>query len=549
MCGILGSYPACSLRVEYLRHRGPDGSGIQQAGDVVFGHTRLAILDLSEHGAQPKWSAHGDVLITYNGEIYNYRTLGWPNETCDTAALAEWLAREGPSFEPARLDGMYAFAAYFVKERCLVLARDPVGIKPLYVALSPDGSRLAFSSEVKGLFGVEWFKPSPNHDVSVQQDFLQYGYTGPKPVGVGAGPFRRTIPLVPSLLNGVYQLCPGQKLVLSPEREPRSTFAQIGSTSMAPLAALQQSVAEQSMSDVEVGVQMSGGIDSSLVSYHYALHNRAVHGFYVSVRTRETNEDRWAHHAARALEKISRFTFHQINATEAEVRRVLPRVVWHMDEPPIRHPNAIGVYLLCEYVRKSTRVEVLLTGEGADEIFAGYEWHDGRSMESYDLSRRLFDFGGSEWVRGYTARFPGKSVLERQLLFDRDLYLPPILMRQDRMSMAHSIEARVPFLSNRFLGAPPPSVAGKQDLKDECARLFGRRFAHRPKCGFAFPQEWLGKALPPEGSLDWLREIPRAHTPMQRWALAALGLWARDYLLGGWADWLRPSPHAGTDVT
>ena len=556
MCGILGCFPASRLRLDYLVHRGPDGSGILDLPDIALGHTRLSILELTERAAQPKWSASGNVVLTYNGEIYNYRTLGLPEEHSDTVALVEWLAREGPGFNPAQLDGMYAFAAYFVEERRLVLSRDPVGIKPLYIALSEDGAQLAFASEVKGFFGTDWFSPRPNLDGQVQREFLQYGYGLPRDVTISFRSFRSTLRLVPTLLASVYQVCPGQTVTVSLDAAPSARWAEVPPVSQDVFSALTESVKEQSMSDVEVGVQLSGGIDSSLVAYHYAMNNPAVHGFFVAVEYPGCSEEPWAEMANEILSKVCEFQFHRIPATEEEVRRVLPSVVWHMDEPPIRHPNALGVYLLCEYVRRQTKVEVLLTGEGADELFGGYRWQDGKRLKGYERSRRIFDLGGSPIVKGFFpapraagARSPGSplarwlpqalrpvsaDVLESQLMFDRTFYLPPILARQDRMSMAHAIEARVPFLSNRFLGMPCPTKPGKSALKEFAARIFGKPFARRPKSGFGFPTPWLGSLTAPRESLDWLREKWKPATDMQRWTLAAIGCWAGYYLLDGW---------------
>lgn len=553
MCGILGSFPASKLRVDFLKHRGPDGSGVVALPEIGAAHTRLAILELTPRAAQPKWSADGNVLLTYNGEVYNYKSLGLPEEHSDTVALVEWLAREGPVFDPAKLDGMYAFAAYFVREQRLVLCRDPVGIKPLYIALSEDGALLAFASEIKGFFGVEWFRPRPNLDAEVQRDFLQYGYGLPRSTPVLFRGRTATLQLVPTLLAGVYQVCPGQILTLSLEGEPQEGWTRLPRKDADILASLTESVCEQSMSDVEVGVQLSGGVDSSLVAYEYALNNRAVHGFFVRVDYPGLNEAEWAAIAADVLSKTCRFQFHEIVASEAQVRRVLPSVVWHMDEPPIRHPNALGVYLLCEHVREKTQVEVLLTGEGADELFGGYSWHDARTVRAYDRSRRIFDVGGSPQlgrlappppqVHGFPAcllpsrhRANAARILEWQLLYDRVIYLPPILLRQDRMSMAHSIEARVPFLSNRFLQMPVPRVAGKKYVKDRAAQIFGKRFAKRSKRGFGFPLPWLGDLPIYQDALDWLRESWKPTTEFQRWALATMSLWAQYYLYDGWKD-------------
>lgn len=536
MCGIIGSYPASNISLRHIMHRGPDANGTVSLADISVGHSRLSILDLTNRSRQPKWSADHSVLLSYNGEIYNFTAICLDAQGSDTVALVEWLSKEGSSFDPSCLDGMYAFAAYFNEEKKLVLCRDPAGIKPLYIAISNDGEFLAFSSEIKGFLGIEWFVPYPNDSEAVQQDFLQYGYSFQQKVRVNYRNHAIELPLVPTLLKNVYQVCPGQKIIFSLNQLPVFSFSKLDRKEGDPLKFLTQSIEDQSIADVEVGVQLSGGIDSSLVAYEYALQHELVHGFYVSVQDEALCEDRWVSIAVNELCKITNFNFHNISASYEEAKRVLPYVAWYMDEPVIRHPNAIGVYLLCEYVRKQTMVKVLLTGEGADEIFGGYSWHDGKKMEEFDKSRRLFDFGGSPVVDDYLSKYPGQPVLERQLLYDRAVYLPPILARQDRMSMAHSIETRVPFLSNRFLGMPSPSMPGKTALKEKARKIFGDEFTHRPKGGFGFPWKWLGDFKSPDGTLDWLIKQPKPKNEMERWTLTAIGLWSEKYLYGGWRN-------------
>jgi asparagine synthase (glutamine-hydrolysing) len=535
MCGIIGTVPSGPIDLGYLGHRGPDTAGLAHLDDLTLGQVRLSILDLTAHAFQPQWSPDGRVLLTFNGELYNYRTFARPGETSDTAALAQTLAGQGPEADLAAVDGMYAFAAWFPARRALMLARDPVGVKPLYLAFGPR-DEVAFCSEIKGFFGLDWFEARPNLDEHVQREFLQYGYALPKLVAISWRGVESVLPLVPTLVDEVFQVCPGQVLTLSMDGTILSRQTNLPVAAGHPLELLRDSVRAQSMSDVEVGVQLSGGIDSSLVAHHYARTGHRVKGFYVSIDHPGLDEDVWAEHAGRVIRADGDFDLHRIVADHAAFRRVLPEVVWHMDEPAFRHPNAAGVYLLCEHVRARTAVKVLLTGEGADEIFGGYEWQDGRSLEGYDRTRRIFDFGDMEALQPYLVPPEGGSVLSQQLWFDRTLYLPPILARQDRMSMAHSIETRVPFLSNGFLGLPAPVVPGKGVLKREAARIFGDAFAYRRKCGFGFPLEWLGDLEAPAGSLDWLRVPHAPGTAFQRWALAAMGLWSQAYLGGGWRD-------------
>jgi asparagine synthase (glutamine-hydrolysing) len=538
MCGILGSLPGNNLNLKYLTHRGPDGSGSFIDPEISIGHTRLAILDLSIRGVQPKFSLNKEAILSYNGEIYNYRSLGLPNETCDTIALVEWLSKEGVQFDPAHIDGMYAFGVYFFKKKCLVLCRDPAGIKPIYIVISNDNQILGFSSEIKGFFGFDWFNPEPTTDISIQRDFLQFGYSYPRDTKLSFRQFNTIIPLIPTLLKNVFQICPGQKIIFSLKKEPSFYFTNFLSPKIYndPSQILSHSIREQSISDVEVGVQLSGGIDSSLIAYEYAKQNTKVHGFYVSVDDNNLNEDVFAHHAAKIISKTCDFHFHQINATLREVKRVLPSVIWYMDEPPVRHPNALGIYLLCEYVKKKTNVKVLLTGEGADEVFGGYPWQDGKTITDYNKSRQIFDFGGSTILNKYFQENNNNQILYQQLGFDRKFYLPPILARQDRMSMAHSLESRVPFLSNNFLHMQTPDLPGKIQLKEIAKPIFGEKFVNRPKCGFGFPWNWLDELKVSKNSLSWLNDKVDPKTPAQHWALVAISTWSDFYLNNGWKN-------------
>ncbi len=538
MCGIIGTWPSCDFRLSFLRHRGPDSEGIIRLADVAMGHTRLAILDLSAAGAQPLWSTNGEVLLSYNGEIYNHQTIGVGERSCDTISLSEWLARHGVGADLGLLDGMYAFSAFFTTEKTLMLARDPAGIKPLYIAVDSEGEHLAFSSEIKGLFGVEWFKARPTGDAEVHRAYLQYGSAFPRATVLRLKGRSSVVTLWPTLIEGIFQLCPGQKLTVARDGAVTESFVRLIPQAFEEISALSTSVREQSLADVQVGVQMSGGIDSSLVAYQYACHHPSFHGFYVSVKnTSEYNEDRWAYMAAEVLSRQSEFTFHQIDLTAEVMARVRDDAIWYMDEPMLRHPNAMAVYVLCEYVRQHTKVEVLLTGEGADELFGGYGWHDGITQKSFDETRRLFNLGGDPAWGDMMSLHGEKSIFHRQLQCDRAFYLPPILGRQDRMSMAHSIEARVPFLSNRFLASGLPVMHGKPVLKAEAGRIFGREFAERPKIGFGLPWEWLDKGGVSWELLDWLRVDCQPTNPSQYWVMTALSKWSELYLFDGWKRW------------
>lgn len=529
MCAIIGCFPRTKIDLRYLNHRGPDDRGTFDSGNLSFGHTRLSIMDLSSHGHQPSISKNGDVVMTYNGEIYNYKVFD-QNETCDTVALVNWLERTGVDFNPAYLNGMFAFGAYFKKNNKLVLCRDFSGIKPLCVFFGKD--TFAFSSELRGFLGIEWFKALPAIDQSLHEEILEYGYFGPQKTKVEFLGIETELYLTPSLVEGMYRLPPGTKLIIDfNNRTCHQSFIDPFSVPVSK-ETLSDNVKMQSMSDVEVGVQMSGGIDSSLVSYNYAIHNPKFHGFYVSVPSigQNLNEDKWIAIAEKKISEISNFNLHKIDLTQEDFVRAFFKSSMFTDIPIIRHPNACAIYLLCEYVRKNTNVKVLLTGEGADEIFGGYSWHDGNEYPYYGDNRRLFHMSNKHLH--YYSEVKATMPLEKQLEYDFKLYLPPILDRQDRMSMAHSIEARVPFLSNSFFTMDKPELPQKVELKAKAAEIFGSNFAYREKCGFGMPKSWIRDINVDMQFIDWFKIKPRICNEFQKFAMSSIALWSSYFFYG-----------------
>lgn len=521
MCAIIGCFPKSRIDFRYLNHRGPDGSGVCSIGNFSFGHTRLSILDLSPHGHQPAISKSGDVVLTYNGEVYNYKEFN-PIETCDTVALLDWLEKNGKDFNPAYLDGMFAFGAFFHKDSSLVLCRDLSGIKPLSLFFGEEG--FAFSSEARGFFGIEWFKSEPTQNIGFHEEFLEYGYFAPQKTNVNFLGKEIELTLVPTLIKGVYRLPPGNKMTIDFKKMTckQETIDLLSVPKR--VETLYDIVKSQSMSDVEVGVQMSGGIDSSIISYYYAINNPKFHGFYVSVPGKSLNEDEWIEIARKEISKISDFQLHKIELNQEEFTRAWLESSRFVDTPIARHPNACAIYLLCEYVKKKTKVKVLLTGEGADELFGGYSWHDGIENHHYGSERRLFNFSNKH-LHAYSD-LKSNDVLSKQLAYDFNMYLPPILDRQDRMSMAHSIESRVPFLSNSFFTANRPIVPGKMLLKNEAASIFGDKFAYRQKCGFGMPIEWLGNLRIEPKNLGWFKAPIVVKNHFQNFVIASLSLWS-----------------------
>jgi asparagine synthase (glutamine-hydrolysing) len=400
MCGIVGTFGAAqssalSTRVERLRHRGPDGSGQCETPAGGLGHTRLAIVDVA-HGAQPQ--EYGRLRITYNGEIYNHRALReqyLADENLatqsDTEVVLRLYAKLGPP-SVELLHGMFAIA--ILDDETLFLARDPIGIKPLYLGF--EGSNLHFASELKALprtvERVEVFPPG--HWYHSQMGLHRFYHVGQA---------RRLLPTPRDELQAQAQL------------------AEI----------LRESVDLRLMADVPVGVSLSGGLDSSIVTLlaQEGLAAQGIdllHSFAVGV---EGGEDL---PAARSVADYLGTRHHERVYTIDDMLQVLPDVLHALEScDPALVRSAIPNYFLAELAAQE--VKVMLTGEGADELYAGYEY-----------------------LRG----FAQAEQLQQEMEYIVGALHNTNLQRADRLSMRFGLEARVPFLdvnSIAYALALPPA--------------------------------------------------------------------------------------------
>ena len=510
MCGIAGELelerdvPADPRRVRamcgVMVHRGPDSDGFHHDAEVALGMRRLAIVDV-EGGRQPLGNEDGSVQVVCNGEIYNAPELsrllesrGHRLRTRSDVEVIAHLYEDAGLDVAAQLEGMFAFALWDARRRRLLLGRDRMGIKPLYVARV--GSRLLFGSEPKCLLagGLE-----PCIDRQALHDYLTLGYV--------AGP--------DSIFVDAHQLPPGHVLVASPGREPttRAYWTLEGHVDPddrrtdaeweeAFRTTFREAVRSHLMSDVPLGVFLSGGLDSgSIVATMHELGVSPIRTFTIGFEEKSFSETDLARSVA------SRYgTEHHELTIRPDAATLLPTLVRHFDEP-FADSSAIPVYFLSELARR--HVTVVLSGEGGDEVLTGYETYRARRIaEAYarlprwlgaglvpSLVRRLpvshakvsFDYKAKRFVTGaYLPPAAGhlwwKTILDEDVkhelyadggvelaptrrlfeaLYDRAdgtdidrvqyvdaaLYLPgDILVKVDRMSMAHSLEARVPFL-------------------------------------------------------------------------------------------------------
>lgn len=551
MCGIGGILHADPQRVvaeetlravqRLLAHRGPDASGHWIEGSCGLAHTRLAVLDLSPRGRQPMASPGGRYVASYNGEIYNYRELRAELErrgrsfvsTSDTEVILQ-LAEADGSEALARLEGMFAIALYDRQRRELTLLRDRLGIKPLFYNQGPLG--VGFASEPKALPALaDGGKPGAARIA----EYLAFRHLAGEEC----------------LLPGVRTLLPGQRVVTDGSslrvdrwwRPARLAAASAGATA----GVLATAVRRQLVSDVPVGIFLSGGVDSAAVAFEAGAALPEIHSFTVGFDEPAWDESARAGVVAKALGARA----HGLRLTQEEYVAGLPRATWHLDGP-LNHAHSVHLLSLSRFARE--RITVALTGEGSDELFAGYPRY-----RLFLLSRLLHAMPGavlrpaarllrrerprlarlleaaSEDAATAAAINPafvpvdeaaafagasdpesviagrreifreaeaqGAGALEGLLALDQATYLVSLLQRMDRMSMAVGLECRVPLLDEGVVAhARALPIRERIDLrttKKPVRRLaeerFGRAYARAPKSGFGVPLgDWLQQPGP-----------------------------------------------------
>ena len=576
MCGIAGIFhcgtpkPVDPARVramaDALAHRGPDGSGVWTAPGVGLGHRRLSIIDLAG-SPQPMPSADGGAMLVFNGEIYNFRELrreleglgasfrtGGDSETI-LAAWQQW----GTDCLP-RLHGMFAFALYDTRQRTLFLARDRLGVKPLYTAPLSDGS-LAFASELKGLLAHPLLRREV--DPLAVEDYLAWGY----------------VPDHRSILKGVEKLPAGHYRLLrhdapaaAPLRWWDVSFAERRRENAADLESellfrLREAVTSRMTADVPLGAFLSGGVDSSSVVALMAEASRDP------VRTCSIGFDEASlDETSYACQIAERFgTDHRERLVASDDFGEIGGLAAMFDEP-FADASALPTWRVCQLAREN--VTVALSGDGADEAFAGYRRQRFHAIEerarailparlrgpafgalgklwpkadwapralrakttfqslaasgeegyaralavtapeiriglySHGFRRQLDDYRAEQPLIELMRLAPARSGLDRAQYADLKFWLPgDILTKVDRTSMAVSLEAREPLLDHRlieFAAGLPERLRirggqGKWLLKHAMERYLPREVLYRPKQGFVTPiAQWLRGPLASE---------------------------------------------------
>jgi asparagine synthase (glutamine-hydrolysing) len=559
MCGILGiidttgsGMPGQLLDplLRTMTARGPDGEGRFIENNIAMGMRRLAVIDV-EGGAQPLMSGDGRVVAFQNGEIYNHADLRSDLEQrgivfrtkSDTEVLAHGYAVWGIEGLLARLDGMYAVAILDRASKELHLARDRFGEKPLFY--SAGGGRFAYSSNTTALALLPWV--DTDIDIGSVDKYLALHYV----------PGRRTI------FNGIHRVLPGERLsVRLQSLEMQSTryyMPPFGAVEDVPLAdlrrLLESAVSTRLVADVPVGIFLSGGIDSSLVAAIAAKHHPAIDTFSVGFKDARYDESKHAKVVAKAIGS----SHHHFVFDECVFHELLPAVVEGLDEP-IGDQALLPTYWLCREARK--HVTVVLSGEGADELFGGYDYYarflpdrrwlstvkgwitDGETLSSplrlcnnrgpitpsgfplvMDPEGRRRLLGSvpdkpESWEEQICSTLGGVgNSLRRAALADLWTWLPDdLLVKLDRMAMVSSVEGRAPFLSPPLVEAAlrlpsdrrMTSRRSKVALREVAASLLPRDIAERKKHGFVLPMaRWLQQWLSRMGDLRTYFDLSR----------------------------------------
>jgi asparagine synthase (glutamine-hydrolysing) len=551
MCGICGVMSLDDTRpdiavvqrmADSIVHRGPDGDGFYSDSEIALGHRRLSIIDLTT-GDQPIFNEDQSIAIVFNGEIYNYRELRKElikkghrfRTTGDTEVIVHLYEERG--IDCVRdLNGMFAFAIWDARQHQLFLARDPLGEKPLYYASS--GRRFMFASELKALLraGVR-----REIEASALDDYLAYGY----------------VPAPRTIYDSVFKLPAAHRLVVRGGRIDISRYwypwsdnridVTESEASRELIRLLGDAVTLRLRSDVPVGAFLSGGIDSSLIVALAAQQNSALRTFSVRINELGFDESSYARLVARRFHT----DHHEIEVDVPQLDQ-LPMLVRQFDEP-FADPSVVPTYYVTQAA--SRHVKVCLSGDGGDELFAGYsQYRRGWIEDCLDrlpwrtsalgaiasiLPQRLPGVGfltrmsvtGAQrhqamvglylprerralllpryrtavdevaWLLADAHARSDLNEIERRMLADQLSYLPEdILVKVDRASMKNSLEVRVPFLDPRlvqFVNALPihlkiDRTTQKRLLRRLLAEIGLPELVNRPKQGFGFPlKSWL----------------------------------------------------------
>jgi len=595
MCGISGimfskgnlDHRELSLMVNAMKHRGPDDEGMWSNQHVSLGHNRLSIIDLTSAGHQPMLSEGKRYVIVFNGEIYNFQEIRSDLEKKGylfrSKTDTEVVLKAYEQYDAGCLDlfeGMFAFAIWDLDKRILFLARDRLGKKPLYYYY--DGQKFAFSSEIKALMKLEWVPGEL--DLAAIKEYLTFQY----------------IPAPKTVFQKISKFLPGHFVKIKLENDhllfSEACYWDLSEKKTVPVndetqlleiveQLLVDSVKKRLVADVEIGVLLSGGIDSSLIaSIAQKQSTQSLKTFSVKFNDSSLSEEKYSRLLAKELN-----TEHYELVADEVTPDILFKVIDQIDEP-MADPACIPTYMIASLASK--HVKVVLSGEGADEIFGGYPHYvheklftpllrfnptirntaaacieamplHGRAAKRLaHVFRSLPDIGLNRWVQVFSDRdietycsdnyyqhvrdrnpfaviqsifssSTRKSILEKGIEADIKTWLPEdLLMKVDKMTMAHSLEARTPYLDHKLVEFVTGldleyKVSGMQTktlLKRVAKKFIPDTIINRPKQGFEIPLEtWL---------LENFREVAEEFFNRER--LQAAGLFNPEAVAHDW---------------
>ena len=529
MCGIIGGYdrekrPFGSALAERacqsMVHRGPDDRGFYESEGIMVGNQRLSILDLSG-GHQPMFSEDQQIVVVQNGEIYNFKELAKGlncRTNCDTEVILRLYERDGEDFVK-QLNGMFAIAIYDQKKQSLLLYRDRVGQKPLYIY--DNGTRFLFASEIKSLFAM-----GSKSEINWEgfDAYLTYNFV-PPPV---------------TLFKNINHLMPGHMLKIGPQG---STIRRWWNLAEKPVESrteeswceeiidtLQAATKLRLRADVPLGAFLSGGLDSSsVVSLMSQELPHPVQTFCIGFDNPRFDESQYAQQVADQFT-----TQHTCEVLNPNLTETWPLTVYHNDQP---HGDVsfMPTYWVSHLARKA--VKVVLTGDGGDELFAGYDVHrnfftnqdltlpreqieaayisaisllqpaEKKSLYSTEAKKQLSDLDASQFASSHLKEFRHLDPINQVLALDTRLLLPGNnLVKPDKMAMAVSLEPRAPYLDHRMVDLAfriPGSYklrngVTKSILKRACEKILPSNIIYRKKQMFTVPiGEWFKRELSP----------------------------------------------------
>ncbi len=573
MCGICGIYKFDKNKkinrkilnkiTDIMKHRGPDDRGIFIDKNVGLGHRRLSIIDLSKKAKQPMCNEDKTIWITYNGEIYNYKDikkqLEFKGHKFRSNTDSEVIIHAYEEFGEKCLklfNGMFAFCVYDSNKKRLFLARDRLGIKPLYYYL--DKKKLVFASEIKSI--LEYPKIDKSIEKIAVYEYISLRYTLSEK----------------TLLSNVKKILPGTYMIISEKKIIKKRYWSL-STQKKRISfssakkkfnfILDSSIKKRMISDVAIGAFLSGGLDSSAIVAFLSKYNKKVKTFTIAFSEGNKYDER---KYANLIVKKFKTDHHESILNIKDYTNTIKKLIWHRDGP-LEVPNEIAIYFMSKELKKY--FTVVLSGEGADELFAGYPKYDRYKL--YYILNKLLRFLPNKIVlrsikliskktgRGHTfsrvienllnnksseffyhlyfndditlrlltnkmkhiikespikkdflnsfKKLNQMKVIDRLLYYDAKNHLVSLLMRIDKMTMAASVEGRVPFLDHEvfeFITQMPYNYkkryrTNKYLLKESLKGIIPKKIINRKKVGFRTPiEKWI------EGPLkDYARKI------------------------------------------